>query len=333
MASFVFYCPDRHISYRGDTPETTGVGGGVTARIHLSRALARRGHEVTVVVNTPDRHEIDGAQFMPLDEVHSLGGDGVVLNSSGGALSLEPAAGLNIDAGRLVLWVHGVSPVSGLGRFDFEEVIVPSQFIARVLAGQWGRAGARVIPNGFQRFPAGGQIERDLHRLAYTSHPAKGLEAALAVLERLRRRDGRFSLHIYGGAALWGQEASSIDAEGVVDHGMVSQIEIARGLQEAGFALHLQSIEEAYSISVSEAMAAGSIVVASPVGALAERIQSGRNGILVTGDHLARETADAAAEAIGRLIEKPRRAEKIRRRAMSNVVDWDGVAEMWERLL
>ena len=333
MASFVFYCPDRHITYRGDTPETTGVGGGVTARIHLSRALARRGHDVEVVVNTPDTHEVDGARFIPLSEADSLTADIVVLNSSGGALSVEPASGLSITADHLILWVHGVSPIRGLQEFSFDEVIVPSRFVGRVVEDGWGTGAATVIPNGFQRYPAGGHIERDLYRLVYTSHPAKGLDAALAVLNRLRSRDDRFTLHLYGGAALWGQEATSIDAEGVVDHGLVSQPDIALGVREAGLAMHLQSIEEAYSISVSEAMAAGAIVVASPVGALAERIQSGKNGILVPGDHQSAEVAERAAEAILRLLRKPHRAEKIRRWAIESVVDWDDVALMWERLI
>ena len=305
----------------------------MTARIHLARALARRGHQVQVVVNTPEHHEIDGARFMPLEEVSRIAGDVVVLNSSGGALSLGPAADLKIDVGRLLLWVHGVSPISGLEVFNFDEVVVPSQFIADVLTEQWLIPGATVVSNGFQRYTGGGDIKRDLYRLAYTSHPAKGLDAALAVLERLRSQDERFNLHLFGGAALWGQETSATEADGVVDHGMVSQPQIAHGLREAGFALHLQSIEEAFSISVSEAMAAGAIVVASPVGALAERVQSGSNGVLVPGDHLSPETADRAAEAILRLLDKPRRAKKIRRRAMESVVDWDDVAAMWERLV
>jgi glycosyltransferase involved in cell wall biosynthesis len=333
MASFVIYCPDRHLTYRGDTPETTGVGGGVTARIHLSRAMARRGHDVEVVVNTPDTHEVDGARFIPLSEADSLTADIVVLNSSGGALSVEPASDLPIEGGRLILWVHGVSPIGGLGEFTFDEVIVPSQFVARVVGDGWGTGAATVIPNGFQRYSGDVHVKRDPYRLAYTSHPTKGLHATLAVLERLRRTDERFNLHLYGGAALWGEASSPIIADGVTDHGMVTQPEIARGLREASFALHLQSIEEAYSISVSEAMAAGAIVVASPVGALAERIQSGKNGILAPGDHQSAETADQAAEAILRLLRKPHRAEKIRRRAIEGVVDWDDVAAMWERLL
>ena len=44
-------CPDQHVVYDGHTPNTAGIGGGVTARVGLLAALARLGHAVTAVVN------------------------------------------------------------------------------------------------------------------------------------------------------------------------------------------------------------------------------------------------------------------------------------------
>ena len=44
-------CPDQHVVYDGHTPNTSGIGGGVTARVGLLAALARLGHAVTAVVN------------------------------------------------------------------------------------------------------------------------------------------------------------------------------------------------------------------------------------------------------------------------------------------
>lgn len=334
MSSVLLYCPDRHLTYTGSTPESSGVGGGVTARIHLARALARRGHEVTVVANCPAEEVVDGARFLPLDAVQRLSADLVVLNSSGGALSLAPAADLRIDAGRLLLWLHGVSPIAALDRFRFDRVVVPSRFIAATVGGIWRLAApVEVIPNGFHRYPVEAGIERDPFRLAYTSHPAKGLGAALTVLDLLRRTDPRYTLHLYGGAALWGQSSEPVAAAGVTDHGLVPQPLLQAGLHEAGFALHLQAIPEAFSISVSEAMASGAIPVVSPVGALAERIDDGRTGIVVAGDHTSPLTAAEAARRITRLAADPVSADEIRRRAAAEVLDWDDVARMWEERL
>jgi glycosyltransferase involved in cell wall biosynthesis len=327
------YCPDRHIEYSGTTPETVGVGGGVTARIHLARALARRGHEVTAIVNCRREEVVDGARFLPLDSVDRLDGDVVVVNTSGDKLSLEPAHTLSISSGRLVLWVHGVSAVAGLEGLSFDSVVVPSDFIAGVVQEEWGysRSPVRVIPNGFVRYALDEVVERDPHRIAYTSHPQKGLATAIEVLEGLRERDARFHLHLYGGAALWGQEADRFVHEAVVDHGLVPQPTIAAELRRASFALHMQAIPEAFSISVSEAMAAGAIVVASPVGALRERIDDGRTGILVSGDHRDPRVVRDAVRRMLRLASHQRRAATIRKRAAALVVDWDEVAGLWER--
>ena len=71
----VLYCPDRHLTYDGRTPDDVGVGGGVTARVRMARGLARLGHDVTQVVNCPRRETIDGVDYRPLDDPGQLQAD------------------------------------------------------------------------------------------------------------------------------------------------------------------------------------------------------------------------------------------------------------------
>lgn len=326
----LLYCPDRHITYTGATPETAGVGGGITARIHLARALARRGHEATVLSNTPGDETVDGARFVALDSHEPFDVDVLVAMSSGGDLDLAPLADVSGETSKRIAWVHGVTRVRNIERFAWDGIVVPSRFVAGEVSG-WG-LGAEIwpIPNGFQRYPVS-PVDRDPRLLVYTSHPSKGLDAALGVLDGLRRRDEHWHLRLYGGAGLWGQHSDPVERPGVEDRGMVSQPELAAALREAAFALHLQAIPEAYSISVSEAMAAGAIVVASPAGALAERIVHRKNGLLIPGPHDGATTIDRAVREILGLSQ--RRMRRIRARASSEVLDWDAVAELWERYL
>src|SRR3972149_331939 len=100
----VIYCPDRHIVYDGRTPERRGVGGWVTARVRMARALARLGHRVTMVVNCPRRKQFDGVDYVPLDKASRLEGDVAVLTTSGGGLDLAPAHSLEIEAGLKIVW-------------------------------------------------------------------------------------------------------------------------------------------------------------------------------------------------------------------------------------
>jgi len=57
-------CPDQHVDYDGHTPNTSGIGGGITARVSLLAALARLGHAATAVVNCQTPTTIDGVQYI-----------------------------------------------------------------------------------------------------------------------------------------------------------------------------------------------------------------------------------------------------------------------------
>src|SRR5207249_190685 len=82
------YCPDRHLAYDGATPDRVGVGGGVTARIRIAEALARRGHKVCVVCNCPVEVTHAGVRYVPLDDVTRIDAEVLVLHTSGGGLDL-----------------------------------------------------------------------------------------------------------------------------------------------------------------------------------------------------------------------------------------------------
>src|SRR3972149_3480289 len=69
---------------------------------------------------------------------------------------------------------------------------------------------------------------RDEQRLVFLGHPMKGLDTAREILRRLRQIDDRYSLHVYGGPRLWGQEEAEIEPEpGLVYHGLLGQRRLA----------------------------------------------------------------------------------------------------------
>lgn len=327
------FCPDRHIVYDARMPEQKGVGGGITARLRLAQALAGQGSRVTVVANVPHGHTYKGVLYERLDQVERLKSDVLILNSTGGALDLRPVLDLKVECKLIEIWVGGVPPVNGISEIDYDRIIVPSNFIRQVVVERWQIPAHKifVVNNGFQRYRSSMLgIRRDPFRLVYTSHPAKGLESALAVLRLVREEDRRFELHVYGGNELWGGEDQPLDPEpGVVYHGKVGQSQLARELKRSGAAIHLQSIEEAFGISLIEAMAAGSIVVASPVGAYAENIRHGHDGFLIPGSHEDTEVRSRAAAMILELTRRPDFADYVRRNARSVPFDWSIIARAW----
>ncbi len=118
MTRVVIYCPDRHIEYDGRTPEKVGVGGGITARIRMGKALASLGHDVTMVVNCMERTVIDGVDYVPLSEVKELKSDIVIINTSGGDLDLTPVLKLGMVAKIMALVNQNDVHVAVLKRFE-----------------------------------------------------------------------------------------------------------------------------------------------------------------------------------------------------------------------
>lgn len=332
-----FYCPDRHLTYNLHTLEQRGVGGGITSRIRLSHALAERGHQVAAYVNCPSETTIGNVRYRHCGRVERVETDIFVVGTSGGGQDLTPLSRVRVSAQLRVLMVHGVAPPKGLERLAFDFVYAPSNFIRDIVVEQWGIPASQVfvchrgVVRGRPGLGSNRGRRRDPFALAYVGHPAKGYGETLAVLRLLREVDSRFRLHVYGGHGLWGETEQPLPhAPGVIYHGLIGQRRLARELTACGFSLNLQARQEPFGLAVVEAMRAGCIVLASPVGAYPEIIRHGYDGFLIPGSHADLATQRRAADLILALIEQPDYADYIRRNAMAAPLDWDEVARAWE---
>ncbi|WP_340110286.1 glycosyltransferase family 4 protein [Pikeienuella sp. HZG-20] len=137
--------------------------------------------------------------------------------------------------------------------------------------------------------PAGGDDLLFFGRI----HPDKGAKEAIEVAHATGHR-----LHIYGVI----QDQAYFDAyvrpalsdDRVIWHGPVGGAERARALGGAKALLHLIGFDEPFGLSVVEAMACGTPVVARRRGSMPELIVDGRTGFLVDGP-------DDAIRAVGRI--------------------------------
>jgi glycosyltransferase involved in cell wall biosynthesis len=332
--NIAFYCPDHHIEYDLRTINRTGVGGGITARTRIAQALAKRGHNIIMYVNCPREEIIQGIHFKHFSEMNNVNTDVFVVSTSAGNLDLTTLEDVSIHAKVKILMMHGgVLPLHTTSS-DYDFFYVPSNFIRSILVGN-GIDPKKIFVSyhgvaeeNYKGDPLNG---RDFYKLAYVGHPSKGLDAAISIFKILHQKDARFSLHIYGGNRLWGEEESAMPSmEGLFYHGLIGQKSLAHSLQKICFGLSLQSREEPFGMAVTESMRAGCIVIASPVGAYPELIKNGFNGFLLPGCHNDLETQEQAAELITHLLEHQDYMEYIRHNAVHSNFDWQTVAKSWE---
>ena len=336
-----FYCPDRHILYDGGRlPDKKGVGGGVTVRIRMAHALASLGHSVTMICNC-SRKEVDrNVLYIPLDAASVIESDILILTTSGGDLSLLPFLDLTVTTKLTILMAHGVDQPKGLHQISIDRYYAISNFIRTVMHNDWGIPSNKIFVSHhgvsrdyFQPVRTGAIAnKRDPFRLAYLGHPQKGRDAAFGILKILRNRDSRYHLYLFGDERLWGERARMIwGVKGIKNFGLINQKKLARELLGCSFGIFLQSRREPFGLTIIEAMTAGCIPIASPVGAYREIIQDDKNGFLVEGDPNNPNTWESVANLISELQTKPSYIENLRSNAQNWPLDWLDVVKTWEQ--
>jgi glycosyltransferase involved in cell wall biosynthesis len=230
------------------------------------------------------------------------------------------------------------SLVHGYARL-VSRLIVPSEYLKGIVRG-WGVPERRVvvIRNALTTQPV------DLERRAAAQDTLKrelGLEGPLLVtsarlypwknldflIDLVPHLPPTMRLAIVGGGpdhtALEARARAIGMAERVRITGNVSHDDVQRYLRAADVFI-LNTRYEGLSHVMLEAMAAGAPVIASAVGGNPEVIDHGRNGLLTPLDDRA-----AILSAIGRLLDDPAFADRLRRAAADDVraYRWDTLVE------
>ena len=246
------YSPDRHLIYDGSTPDSKGVGGGLTARVRIATALAARGHQVCVVCNCPVRRRYNGVSYIPLASVDRIAADVLIAHSSGDQFDISSLLTIPVTASVRVVVISGTGLPHGTAEFGPHSIYACSNFMRNEIARLFPLVPASdifVSYYGVNRWnwPNVFAPKRDPKRLIYSSHPSKGLEASREVARRLRQRDERFTLHAYGGNELWGGKAGSTAPEpGLFFPVLVSQRDLATQYKRSGFRMQLQNRAEPF---------------------------------------------------------------------------------------
>lgn len=332
----VLYCPDTNLKLDGDIYRTRGLGGGKTALIKLVKAFSRHGCDVVFYAFT-DGGTYDGVLYRGYETFEGCDTD-IFIAFTGHKLDLSGLRGKRIEARLKVLLVGGAWTINNVDATEFDFYYAISHYLKERLITEWGLPYEKVIAveHGYDPDdigPAGGDSERDSHKIIFASHPGKGLQRVEEIVRKLREHDSRFQLDVYGSRRLWDDqttEETSLPPEPWVSQkGLIGQPELIRRMQGCGFMLHLTDYPDLQSLVIQQAKKAGVITIASDVGGNSELIEDGHDGFLVEDHFLSDVCLQKVVALVTYVVNDAEYAGFIRENARRHCLTWDGIAVDW----
>ena len=295
MATIVL--ADDGVAFDASSPETRPLGGAETAVVSLVRALAGRGHRVTVCNNCERATTEAGVEWRPIASGLPETADLYIANRGDKLIGLVP------KARRRAFWIH--NPAGYLLKWRYLSALARHRptivFIGRYHRGTypaWAPGGLRVvIPYGIPDIVRDAVPRTTLPRprAIFASNPLRSLDWILDLwAKRIRPRMPGAELHLYAGAATYGtvgaakvgpmqailDRAHRLEGFGVVLRKPVPKGHLVEALKDSRVMLYRGDREETFCSAVAEAQALGVPAVVQDLGSMAERVANGETGFV-----------------------------------------------------
>lgn len=216
--------------FNGETIKQQSLGGSETAAYYIAKALAKRGHRVTLFTNSDQEGVWDDVKYVcagpstnefPLGQVFhfyasNAPSDVLMIQRAPGAFAYRFASKLN------VAWLHDLAmhrhkPIVAPAMWNVDSIFTVSEFHKKQVCDVWGVNPEIVMPvtNGIDLDLFSTKIESKLEHawksiygkplptdqipLIYSSRPERGLEhhvRAGGIMDRLWEIDKRFHLYV-----------------------------------------------------------------------------------------------------------------------------------------
>lgn len=164
-------------------------------------------------------------------------------------------------------------------------LVVPSEYLRRQLAVLYPDTFT-VIPYGIEPFPVQPRAKRwSGFRFGFYGSllPQKGWDSLIEPFQRIRCHRPDVELHLFGG--------HGPALPGVFYHGAFLRDQVASVMTQCDVALVPSRFAETYSMVLSELWRAGVPTAVARIGAMAERVDDGRNGRTFAPDNAEEITA------------------------------------------
>lgn len=330
--TIAFYCPSNGTKPWGPLSVKDGIGGSEEAVIELSKRLAKRGWDVTVMADTKENGVVDGVTWRPYFNYDPNAEEYDVWVVWRDVEFLD----LPFTAKQAYVWLHDLQ----VHKEAWSKARI-AKLDAAIVLSKWHRNEIAQVPDSKVWISRNGivpehfteqTVKREPWRCIYSSAPNRGLEFLLRNWGSLRAVRPEATLHVYYGWEIfdalnrnnpsmlkWKQEMLALlDQEGVTDHGRVGHAEIARAFLASSYWLYPCFVfDEISCITAMKAQMARCTPIVATRAALAETVRVGAK--CQTQEEWLQVAKDALEQgwAVG---------------PQENIPDfsWDGVAAEWD---
>jgi len=345
---------NRGIPFDGTTPFTRPLGGSETSIVHMARALAHFGHDVTVycvsVVNDDNNHRdteviyrshhefFNDYQSNPWDVLISF-------------RSFDPFL-LGRIAPRMIFWCGDSIDQPALTHFEHDSlqqnidlIFCVSNWHRQTFIEAFKLPPEKVIAtrNGFSPDLIPNSHHREWTQCVYTSTPFRGLEILLRMFPGMRSRTPALTLDVFSSMQVygWSREADreafggiyqAAEQPGVTWHGSVAQPKLMQHLSNAGLFLYPNTFAETSCMAAIEAQACGAVVITTARAALNETVENGKTGICLNGEPSSSSYQREFVATVTGLMENPGQLEELSRSARERafrMYTWPAIASEW----
>ena len=332
-----FYDGHGNLAYNPNTELNVGVGGAETVLIQTAKALAKRGHEVSVYINCnfPDIYD-DVRYYKYFDYVPQF--EDVLVGFEN-----FPA---KHTAKKVVNFVNRFY-TEDVQRFpDVDKIIVVSQWHKDYFASLLHESlisKMSVVNPGVDESFFDSTIIKQPFNITYSGHPGKGaMPSLIPIMERLKPKLPQAQIHVYGGGGLWGWDNdqyrpiyNKLIKMRVSYHGQIGKDEMKIRLNQAEIFLYPVGShhKETVPLAILEAMAAGCVIIASDNGNIRNLV--GDKGFVIAGDINHYTWSMEVVDKIVKLYNNPELIKELRDKSkeFARLYTWDRTAEEFEKII
>jgi len=326
--------------------DTSGLGGSETAVVRLAEAFARQGHRPVVYSNIDEPGYYEGACYRDASHFRTEIESDLYI-----AWRAPEQADWEINTKQLVLWMHDTDAGDRLTPTrarKFDSIVILTEWHKQFMLEKYPFLKPDkliVIGNGIDLSRFEGKVKRDPKRVIYSSSPDRGLDIILeGIWPKVIAAVPDAELHVYYGwnnfdkfAPMYPhlQEFKNkvqglfLESKNVVQHGRVSQKELAEAFQKSSVWLYPTYFSETYCITAIEAQLGGALPITNELAGLKETVVSGD---IIPGDVRNSEVQELYARAVIQTLNTPLKDRgTMHKRILENAPaqSWDWVANLW----